>query len=240
MGTSEGQPGEPAVGIPYGPSSLAYQTQAGGYNIPPAGVHYSQHDGFPGQVDTYLPPHMSHSAPPPGYPTFHPGDQGFAPQGADGDLAPQFHGQVPPVPANYITPVTALTVYNAPPSPQHPMHRNPFQAGFVPPNAIYVSPMGFRLRDTFFGDTPAPFECQFCMQSGLTIVRSERSVASYVACIMSACIGVCFLFPSCDCLWHKFHYCPNCHQKVGDFTKADACLVVDPAQWTRPSFGVPV
>jgi len=31
---------------------------------------------------------------------------------------------------------------------------------------------------------------------------------------MPMMLGVCFLCPSMDCLWHKYHYCPQCHQKV--------------------------
>lgn len=27
-------------------------------------------------------------------------------------------------------------------------------------------------------------------------------------------LGVCFLCPSMDCLWHKYHYCPSCNEKV--------------------------
>jgi len=45
--------------------------------------------------------------------------------------------------------------------------------------------------------------------------RSKPSLASVVACMMPFMMGVCFLCPSMDCLWHKYHYCPNCGEKVG-------------------------
>ncbi|KAF8686726.1 hypothetical protein HU200_043563 [Digitaria exilis] len=45
--------------------------------------------------------------------------------------------------------------------------------------------------------------------------RSKPSLASVVACMMPFMLGVCFLCPSMDCLWHKYHYCPSCGDKVG-------------------------
>lgn len=44
--------------------------------------------------------------------------------------------------------------------------------------------------------------------------RSKPSLASVVACMMPFMIGVCFLCPSMDCLWHKYHYCPSCGEKA--------------------------
>lgn len=44
--------------------------------------------------------------------------------------------------------------------------------------------------------------------------RSKPSLASVVACMMPFMMGVCFLCPSMDCLWHKYHYCPSCGEKV--------------------------
>lgn len=48
---------------------------------------------------------------------------------------------------------------------------NPYQAGMIPPNAIYGPPNGIPLRETFFADTPAPFECPHCGKSGVTRVK---------------------------------------------------------------------
>ncbi|GKU96228.1 hypothetical protein SLEP1_g9486 [Rubroshorea leprosula] len=48
-------------------------------------------------------------------------------------------------------------------------------------------------------------------------------------------LGICFLCPSMDCLWHKYHYCPSCHQKVAEFEKSDPCAVVDVPQWKQDS-----
>lgn len=99
--------------------------------------------------------------------------------------------------------------------------------------------------------------------------RSKPSLASVVACMMPFMLGVCFLCPSMDCLWHKYHYCPSCGEKVwasrshallfsrscapvvfhlsscdetlqvGEFRKSDPCLVVDATRWSEPSFAVP-
>nr|ACN25278.1 unknown [Zea mays] len=109
-----------------------------------------------------------------------------------------------------------------------------------PPNAIYAgAPKGVPLQQTMFRDTPAPFHCQACGEAAVSSVRSKPSLASVVACMMPFMLGVCFLCPSMDCLWHKYHYCPSCGEKVGEFRKSDPCLVVDATRWSEPSFAVP-
>ncbi|KAL6193426.1 hypothetical protein ACLB2K_034510 [Fragaria x ananassa] len=57
---------------------------------------------------------------------------------------------------------------------------NPYQAGMIPPNAIYGDPKGVPLQQTIYRDTPAPFNCLYCGDTGLTTVRSKRSLASVV------------------------------------------------------------
>ncbi|KAG9144584.1 hypothetical protein Leryth_010793 [Lithospermum erythrorhizon] len=57
--------------------------------------------------------------------------------------------------------------------------------------------------------------------------------------MMPMMLGICFLCPSMDCLWHKYHYCPSCNEKVANFEKSDICVVMDPPQWTQPSFALP-
>eukprot|EP00850_Spirogloea_muscicola_P024798 SM001531S01457 [mRNA] locus=s1531:1180:2030:- [translate_table: standard] len=110
----------------------------------------------------------------------------------------------------------------------------------VPPNAIVgPPPRGVALASTFFGDTPAPVECSHCGQPGLTEVRHSMSLAAVVGCLASFGVGICFLLPGGDCLWHKHHFCPACRQKVADFIKDDQCLVMDPPNWERPSYAVP-
>lgn len=47
--------------------------------------------------------------------------------------------------------------------------------------------------------------------------RSKPSPAAFVGCMMPFMLGICFLCPSMDCLWHKYHYCPSCNQKVTGF-----------------------
>ncbi|KAH7683294.1 lipopolysaccharide-induced tumor necrosis factor-alpha factor protein [Dioscorea alata] len=131
------------------------------------------------------------------------------------------------------------TYGTAPPAQAYYVAENPYQAGMVPPNAIYGDPKGIPLQQTMYRDTPAPFNCTFCGSSGLTTVRSKPSVAAVVGCMMTFMVGFCFLCPSMDCLWHKYHYCPNCGEKVADFEKSDPCLVVDVPRWTEPSFAVP-
>ncbi|XP_020111198.1 lipopolysaccharide-induced tumor necrosis factor-alpha factor-like [Ananas comosus] len=127
------------------------------------------------------------------------------------------------------------------PAPGHYYYvgENPYQAGMIPPNAVVGDPKGIPLRQTMFGDTPAPLQCPLCGASGLSTVRSKPSLAAVVACMMPFMLGVCFLCPSMDCLWHKYHYCPSCGEKVGEFKKLDPCLVVDPTRWNEPSFAVP-
>ncbi|ERN06164.1 hypothetical protein AMTRI_Chr06g192530 [Amborella trichopoda] len=126
--------------------------------------------------------------------------------------------------------VPPQTYYTAP---------NPYQAGMIPSNVIYGDPKGVPLQQTIYRDTPAPFNCVYCGSSGLTNVRSKPSLASVVACMMPFMLGVCFLCPSMDCLWHKYHYCPSCGEKVAHFEKKDICAVADPVHWTEESFAVP-
>ncbi|KAF7839041.1 GSH-induced LITAF domain protein [Senna tora] len=115
---------------------------------------------------------------------------------------------------------------------------NPYQAGIIPPNAFIGDPKGIPIQQTIYRDTPAPFNCVYCSHSGQTTIRSKPSLAAFVGCMMPMMLGVCFLFPSMDCLWHKYHYCPHCHEKVADYEKTDPCIVVDPPNWTQQSFAL--
>eukprot|EP00262_Sarcandra_glabra_P010614 TRINITY_DN25919_c0_g1_i1.p1 TRINITY_DN25919_c0_g1~~TRINITY_DN25919_c0_g1_i1.p1 ORF type:complete len:150 (+),score=11.63 TRINITY_DN25919_c0_g1_i1:88-537(+) len=126
-----------------------------------------------------------------------------------------------------------------PPQQPYYMGQNAYQAGMIPPNAIYEDPKGIPLQQTIYRDTPAPFNCVSCGSSGVTTVRSKISPAAIVGCMMPFMLGWCFLCPSMDCLWHKYHYCPKCGEKVADFEKKDLCAVCDPPYWTQPSFAVP-
>ncbi|KAJ8644228.1 hypothetical protein MRB53_005976 [Persea americana] len=117
--------------------------------------------------------------------------------------------------------------------------QNPYQNGMIPPNAIYGDPKGIPLQQTMYRDTPAPFNCVFCGNSGITNIKSKPSLAAVVGCMMPFMLGVCFLCPSMDCLWHKYHYCPSCGEKVAKFEKSDPCMVVDVPRWTEQSFAVP-
>ncbi|KAK1379305.1 LITAF domain-containing protein [Heracleum sosnowskyi] len=108
-----------------------------------------------------------------------------------------------------------------------------------PANAIFGDPKGIPIQQTIFRDTPAPFQCPYCTNSDLTTVRSKPSLAAAVACMMPFMLGVCFLCPCMDCLWHKYHYCPTCNQKVADFQKTDPCIVMDPPHWTQTSYALP-
>ncbi|KAH0465590.1 hypothetical protein IEQ34_005693 [Dendrobium chrysotoxum] len=125
------------------------------------------------------------------------------------------------------------------PQPVFYVTQHPHQDGMIPPNAVFGDPKGIPLQQTMFRDTPAPFECVFCGSSSLTTIRSKPSLAALVGCMMPFMLGVCFLCPSMDCLWHKYHYCPNCKEKVAYFEKSDPCLVVDPTNWTEPSYAIP-
>ncbi|KAG9150649.1 hypothetical protein Leryth_008118 [Lithospermum erythrorhizon] len=135
--------------------------------------------------------------------------------------------------------------YQAPPIPQQQLQQqyyvvqNAYQGGTVPPNAVVGDPKGVPIHQTFFRDTPAPFHCDHCGGSGLTYVKSKPSLAAAVGCMMPMMLGFCFLCPSMDCLWHKYHYCPNCNEKVANFEKSDICAVADPPHWTQPSFALP-
>ncbi|KAG6425533.1 hypothetical protein SASPL_115974 [Salvia splendens] len=68
---------------------------------------------------------------------------------------------------------------------------------------------------------------------------SKPSLAAVVGCMMPFMLGVCFLCPSMDCLWHKYHYCPSCNEKVADFEKSDICAVMDPPHYIQGSFALP-
>ncbi|XP_052184325.1 GSH-induced LITAF domain protein-like [Diospyros lotus] len=116
---------------------------------------------------------------------------------------------------------------------------NPYQAGLIPTHAVFDDPKAIPIQQTIYRDTPAPFNCVFCGNSGLTTVRSKPSLAALVGCMMPMMLGVCFLYPSMDCLWHKYHYCPSCKEKVFDFEKSDPCAVMDLSHWTQPSFALP-
>ncbi|KAI3713918.1 hypothetical protein L1987_72506 [Smallanthus sonchifolius] len=124
------------------------------------------------------------------------------------------------------------------PQPQYYVGNNPYQSGQIPPNAVLGDPKGVPLHQTIYRDTPAPINCVFCGSSGLTTVRSKPSVAAVVGCMMTF-IGVCFLCPSMDCLWHKYHYCPHCNEKLAEFEKNDVCAVMDPPNWYQTSFALP-
>lgn len=165
-----------------------------------------------------------------------------------------------PGPAYGYPAVTTAPPQQMPP-PQYYVQPNPYSAGMRPPNAIYGPPLpGMGLQETFYADTPAPFECPHCGKPGLTNVkyghfllfkapllicesmtdlflhraghecdllewtdmlsfsmnfrcRSSLSAAAWVGCLATIC-GLCFLTRSCDCLWHKHHYCDHCGQKV--------------------------
>lgn len=49
--------------------------------------------------------------------------------------------------------------------------QNPYQNGMIPPNAIYGDPKGIPLQQTMYRDTPAPFNCVFCGNSGITNIK---------------------------------------------------------------------
>ncbi|EYU37368.1 hypothetical protein ABFS82_11G077400 [Erythranthe guttata] len=122
---------------------------------------------------------------------------------------------------------------------QYYVGQNPYQSGAIPPNAVVGHPKGIPLLQTIYRDTPAPFNCLHCGGSGITTVKSKPSLAAFVGCMMPMMLGVCFLCPSMDCLWHKYHYCPSCNEKVADFEKTDACAVMDPPYWVQQSFALP-
>lgn len=54
---------------------------------------------------------------------------------------------------------------------QYYVGENPYQAGMVPPNAIYGDPKGIPIQQTIYRDTPAPFNCLHCGNTGLTQVK---------------------------------------------------------------------
>ncbi|KAE8730300.1 Humj1 family protein [Hibiscus syriacus] len=56
-----------------------------------------------------------------------------------------------------------------------------YQEGRIPPNAIYGDPKGIPIQQTMYRDTPAPFNCPYCGNSGLTLVRSKPSLAAVIA-----------------------------------------------------------
>lgn len=67
----------------------------------------------------------------------------------------------------------------APPQQQYHVGNNPYQAGQIPPNAVYGDPKGIPLQQTIYRDTPAPINCTFCGSSGLTTVRYHLISSSW-------------------------------------------------------------
>lgn len=63
-------------------------------------------------------------------------------------------------------------------------------------------------------DCILPSQFLFLILSFHSCSRSKPSLAAFVGCMMPMMLGVCFLCPSMDCLWHKYHYCPSCNEKV--------------------------
>eukprot|EP01018_Ginkgo_biloba_P017249 Gb_27784 [translate_table: standard] len=145
----------------------------------------------------------------------------------------------PAIGVPYAYPGQPMQTVMVPPSQQYYSMGNAHQAGLIPPNAIFGNAEGIPLRETVYRDTPAPFECHHCGKSGQTTIRSKVSLAACVACMMPFMLGICFLCPGMNCLWHKEHYCPNCGQKVADFEKSDPCAVVDVSNWVQESFAIP-
>eukprot|EP00897_Mesotaenium_endlicherianum_P005791 jgi/Mesen1/523/ME000104S10615 len=101
--------------------------------------------------------------------------------------------------------------------------QGPFYDSAIPTGAIVNHPGALNIRETFYGDTPAPFQCPNCGQKGLTNVRSSLSVAACLGCVitMEAAFGINNTIAQ---------------PAVGEFRKNDPCAVVDPPQWTRPSY----
>ncbi|KAK2977937.1 hypothetical protein RJ640_016614 [Escallonia rubra] len=57
--------------------------------------------------------------------------------------------------------------------------------------------------------------------------------------MMPMMLDRCFLCPSMDCIWHKYHYCPSCNEKVAEFEKFDPGVVMDPPCWIHDNFTLP-
>ena len=57
--------------------------------------------------------------------------------------------------------------------------QNPYQGGVVPPNALVGDPKGIPIHQTIYRDTPAPFNCVYCSNTGLTTVRYFQHILSY-------------------------------------------------------------
>ncbi|XP_038693146.1 GSH-induced LITAF domain protein-like [Tripterygium wilfordii] len=83
------------------------------------------------------------------------------------------------------------------------------QRGSVPRIAVFGDPKGIPIQQTIYRDTPAPINCVFCGINGVTTV----SLAAVVGCMIPMMLGICFMCPSMDCLWHKYHYCPSCKEQ---------------------------
>lgn len=54
--------------------------------------------------------------------------------------------------------------------------QNPYQAGAVPPNAVFGDPKGIPIQQTIYRDSPAPFNCVYCGNTGITTVRSKKQI----------------------------------------------------------------
>ncbi|WRX14968.1 hypothetical protein QQP08_007455 [Theobroma cacao] len=109
---------------------------------------------------------------------------------------------------------------------------NPYQAGMVPPNAIYADPKGIPIQQTMYRDTPAPFNCPFCGNSGLTVVR-YLPLTPFLAFYSLPIPTIRFLKLG------NFVLIDMRILSVASFEKSDPCAVVDVPQWKQESFAVP-
>ena len=77
-----------------------------------------------------------------------------------------------PYPAAYQAPMGQQQYYVAP---------NPYQAGTIPSNAVVGDPKGIPIQQTIYRDTPAPFNCLYWGDSGITTMRYFRLHLRFLA-----------------------------------------------------------
>merc|ERR1711934_1135761 len=130
-----------------------------------------------------------------------------------------------------------LGIGNLRPKMQEPQNNNNASYGAAPPSTYGASqpqqstpsppqgtaqPAGYQnsapaVMMTAFGSAPQPHKCQYCGYEGMTDVKYEAGMLTFllmlVICLIVCCLAfIPLLVNDCkDC----YHYCAQCHRVVG-------------------------
>ena len=94
---------------------------------------------------------------------------------------------------------------------QYYVGQNPYQAGAIPLNAVVGDPKGIPIQQTIYRDSPAPFNCLFCGNSGLTTVR-YLFIPTYLPSFFFNYFIYLFIYLNIIMIIHSFT-----HLRISDF-----------------------